>query len=80
MKRSDIISYLGAERFARLGEISEGAFEIILQRAPNIPTAGIWTLQLCCIVPSEEDLKRWSEDVAKLQEPSIKPKKAKDPK
>lgn len=77
MNRTDIIAWLGAERFKRLGEIPEGSFEIILQRAPNIPTAAIWTLQLACIVPSEEDLKRWSDDVAKLQEPSFKPKKIK---
>jgi hypothetical protein len=76
MKRSDIIAYLGSERFARLGEIQEGPFEIILQRAPNIPTAAIWTLQLACIAPSEDDLKRWSADVAKLQEPTTKPRKS----
>lgn len=67
MKRSDIISWLGKDRFKRLGEVPEGAFEMILQRAPNIPTASIWTLQLCSIIPSEEDLKRWSDDVAKLK-------------
>jgi hypothetical protein len=67
MKRTDIIAYLGKDRWNRLGEVPEAQFEILLKRAPNIPTAAIWTLQLCSIMPSEEDLKRWSEDVAKLK-------------
>lgn len=67
MKRSDIIAYLGKARWNRLGEVPDAEFEILLTRAPNIPTAAIWTLQLCCIIPSEEDLKRWSADVAKLK-------------
>lgn len=61
-----VIQWLGAGRFARLGEGRVEALEAMRVKAPNTPTAAIWTLQQCGIMPSEKDLERWSTAVAKL--------------
>lgn len=63
-----VIAWLGAARFEKLGDTREASLADVITRAPNVPTAGIWTLQACGIVPSAEDLSKWSTAVAKLSE------------
>lgn len=66
MNAADLITYLTKKRFDSLNA-SEKTLKRVLKSAPNLPTAAIWLLQKCAILPTEADLKRWSEDVAKLK-------------
>jgi hypothetical protein len=71
---AEVVAWLTPERFERLGETREQALKRACDTAPNAATAAIWTLQLCCIIPSEEDLKRWSAAVS--TKPTFKPRKS----
>lgn len=70
METSKLTDYLGADYLQRLGA-TEAQIADVCRRAPNVPTAAIWLLQICGVKPSEAQLKRWSNDV----KASAKPKK-----
>lgn len=71
MNASDLSTYLTKKRFDSLNA-SERTLKRVLKSAPNLPTAAIWLLQQCQIQPSEADMKRWSEDCAKLKQKPVK--------
>jgi len=71
MNAADLSTYLTKKRFDSLNA-SENTLKRVLKSAPNLPTAAIWLLQQCAIQPTETDLKRWSEDVAKLKQKPVK--------
>lgn len=64
LPQKDVVKWLGNSRFKRLGEGRQAALKQASDTAPDVPTAALWTLQKCNVMPTEADLTRWSADVA----------------
>jgi hypothetical protein len=76
LQPADVITWLGSDRVTRI-EANEAQLDKVCRRAPNVPTAAIWLLQACQVMPDRADLKRWSADVRALT--VKKPAKPKPP-
>ena len=76
MNPAAVKTWLGPDRCTALTAQTEGRFENILEgvckKAPDIPTAGIWTLQQCGSAPTPADTARWTADTTPVRDAAKK--------
>lgn len=59
-----VIKWLGSARFERLGDRRAAVLRQVVKVAPNVPTAALRVLQLCDVMPSDEEVARWQAETA----------------